>query len=268
MHGHSNYVVDLIDSYSAVDAPRILSSPLTDHKIEHLYDFGLASIALRCLNSDLGEVSESSREILRTADLTARVIYGQLRTTTIEILEIARRHVIPVVLLKGISIAEDMYAKPHHRIMGDVDILVPVEKAEDLHGLLMNGGFRIQDDPQAYVPPEEHHHLPELLHADSDIAVEVHTSLFSAAPLSSEPLFQISSIWSNAEPATFHGLPCLKFRPELQLLYTVAHWAIDQKWTVNVISFNDVILILGANEQSMDWKLIASWLRASPLLAE
>ena len=103
---------------------------------------------------------------------------------------------------------------------------------------------------------------------DSDIPVEVHTSLFSAGPLSDEPLFQISPIWTHAEPATFQGIRCLKFRPEFQLMYTVAHWAIDQKWTVNVISFNDVVLILRANEQTMDWKLIASWLSENPLLAE
>ena len=185
-----------------------------------------------------------------------------------EILDVANRHEIPIVLLKGISIAEDLYAEPHHRIMGDVDILAPVEQAKDLYRLLINSGFRIQDDPQAYVPPEEHHHLPELLHAGSDIAVEVHTSLFSVAPLSSDPLFEISTIWAHAEPANFHGLRCLKFRPEFQLLYTVAHWAIDQKWTVNVISINDMVLILRANDRSMDWMLINSWLSESPLLVD
>lgn len=171
-----------------------------------------------------------------------------------EILNVANRHEIPIVLLKGISIAEDLYVEPYHRIMGDIDILAPAEQATHLQSLLGEYGYRVPIGPESTALPDGHHHLPELRHADSDIVVEVHTSLFSAGPLSDEPLFQISPIWTHAEPDTFPGVRCLKFRPEFQLMYTVAHWAMDQKWTVNVISFNDVVLILRANEQSMDWK--------------
>ena len=268
MYKRQHHVVALVDSYRRRDATGIPWAALTDREIEHLYTSGLASIAIHSLESDRGDATEKSAQFLQAADLTARVIYAQMRKSTMEILNVANRYEIPIVLLKGISIAEDLYVEPHHRLMGDIDVLAPVEQAKHLQSLFGEYGYRVPIGPESTVLRDGHHHLPELRHEDSDIVVEVHTSLFSVHSLSDEPLFQLSPIWTHAEPATFQGIRCLKFRPEFQLMYTVAHWAIDQKWTVNVISFNDVVLILRANEQTMDWKLIASWLYENPLLAE
>ena len=261
-------IVDVIGSYRRnVFSPRQLSA-LGERKIKHLYEFGLAPIVLDILNSNQGAVSEQSFQLLKSADLTARVMYAQLRSTTIEILEIARRNEIPVVLLKGISIAEDIYTEAHHRIMADVDILVPVDKARELHRLLREAGFYVPRNPDGNVLPKGHHHLPELRHPKNNVPVEVHTSLFSSTPLASEPLFQISTIWTYTETADFHGHRCLKFRAEFQLLYTVAHWAIDQKWPVNVISINDVALMLQRKDRTIDWALVDDILADTPLLAD
>ena len=115
---------------------------------------------------------------------------------------------------------------------------------------------------------EGHHHLPGLCHPESGVFVEVHTSLFSSTAFANQRLFQISTIWDFTEAAEFNGIRCLKFQPEFQLLYTVAHWGIDGKLTVNLISINDVVLMLRREERPMNWMLIDSWLSESPLLAD
>ena len=268
MRSQSSYVLDLIDSYHRADATRISFPSLTDHEINHLYESGLASIALRGLALDSGELPEDSYQTLKSADLTARVIYGQLRAATIEILDIASRHEIPVVLLKGISVAEDLYVEPHDRMMGDVDILVPPNMAEDLYQLLIELGYRKHENLQDTPNLEGHHHLPGLRHPESDVFVEVHTSLFSSTAVANQRLFQISTIWDFVEAAEFNGIRCLKFQPEFQLLYTVAHWGIDGKLTVNLISINDVVLLLRREDRPMNWTLIDSWLSDNPLLAD
>ena len=266
MKNRSSYLMGLIDSYSDAVAPRGPAS-LSDQDLEHLYGIGLASIALVRLGPKLDELSDESRLLLRSADLTARVVYGQIRDTTGEVLDTALRHDIPVVLLKGISIAEDLYDEPHHRLMGDVDVLVSVEQANDLYELLDELGYSSPNGAQKPTLPDGHHHLEETCQPDSGISVEIHTSLFSATPMSDEHLFQIPNIWKLTEPAEYFGVPCLRFRPELQLLYTVAHWAVDQKWARNVISINDVVLMLRRYDDRLDWRLIATWLPDNPLLA-
>ena len=265
MNHRSNYVIDLIDSYSSSDVARIPAS-LSNQEVQHLYEVGLASIALHRLASNLDSTSETSRQLLQNADFTARVIYGQLRATTIEILELARKQDIPIVLLKGISIADDLYLQPHHRLMGDIDVLAPVERARELQDALSGIGYRSPEGPQATTLAEGHHHLPEIRHPESGISVEIHTALFSATPMSSEPLFQIPTIWSCAEPSEYHGARCLFLRREFQLVYTIAHWAVDQKWTRNIVSINDMVLILRRTEPQIDWTLIASWLPENPLV--
>lgn len=239
--------------------------PLTPREIEHLYNAGLASIAMDTFDPGSSELSGQSIRTLKSADLTSRVIYGQLRSATIEILDIACRHNIPVVLLKGMSVAEDLYVEPHHRLMGDIDILVPVEQAEDLCRFLTDIGYRIPDDTAT---PDGHHHLPALCHPDSDVYVEVHTSLFPPTVLAKERLFEISTIWANVETAEFSGINCLKFSPEFQLLYTVMHWGLDGKWTINLISISDVILMLRREDPPVNWALIQSWLTENQSLAD
>jgi hypothetical protein len=96
----------------------------------------------------------------------------------------------------------------------------------------------------------------------------VHTSLFSSTAFAKQHLFQISTIWDFVEPAEFNGIRCLTFQPEFQLLYTVAHWGIDGKLTVNLISINDVVLMLRRQDRPMNWTLIDSWLSDNPLLAD
>ena len=103
---------------------------------------------------------------LRSAHLTTWVIYRQMQKAAMEILQFATAAGIDVVLLKGISIGDEMYASPHHRIMGDIDLLVSADNAVKLSELLKSRGYQLRAPDDGPRVPATHHHLPELRHPD------------------------------------------------------------------------------------------------------
>ena len=258
-------LIHLINAYRFTDSAWN-PLPVSDTQVQQWYEAGLASVAVRSLGKNLDSLPGHSRELLMNAHLTARVVYGQLRDTTIEILGIARTHDIPVVLLKGISVAESIYAKPHDRTMSDVDILVPVEQAERFQGLLTKSGYRQTHGGRATGIRPAHHHLEPLEHPDSGVAVEIHTGLLSTRPVCKETLFQTESAWEQVESSRFHGASCLKLSREMQLMYAVAHWGIDQNWAVHVIGILDIVLMLENGKESLDGDLIERFLVENPLV--
>jgi hypothetical protein len=192
------------------------------------------------------------------------VIYGQMKRATAELLELAQDAGIEPVLLKGISIADELYRPPHHRIMGDIDVLVPPDRAQELYEQLMANGYARRTDGAA---TPEGHHLPELRHPELGVSVEIHTGL-SSRLLAGDPLLRPELHWQEARPSSFAGRACRRFTPEYQIVHTLMHWAVDQKWTVNVISINDFIHLMNRAEPAPEWRRLAGWMAQSPRFAD
>jgi hypothetical protein len=261
MQHNANSMVPLLRAYhgsSVAAQPPICS----DEQVHQLYERGLACIAASTLDPDT--LSAESRELLRNAELTAQVIQEQMAETTIEILEFAARREIPVALIKGIAIADAYYPASHHRIMGDIDILVPEDQALPLQEAMLRDGYSYAASGTRRRSPKYHHHLPPIRHGRTGIVLEIHTGLFSHKLIPSEPLFGLSDLWTYVKRSEYRGVPCQHLIPEYQFLYGVAHWAVDQKWEINVVSINDVILMLNSNTYPLDWALIDSWLDENP----
>ena len=105
------------------------SPPFQSDQKEYLIQCGLGPIAYGVLSQGNGDRSAPVDEAFVSADLTARVIYRQMRKGVRTILTSACEAGIDIVLLKGISIAHEFYEPPYHRIMGDVDVLVRKDSA-------------------------------------------------------------------------------------------------------------------------------------------
>src|ERR1041385_1160168 len=71
-------------------------------------------------------IPSSLRALLQSADLTAQVLTGELLAAVEEIVDCCAAYVGEgnVTLLKGISVGQQCYPKPHLRTMRDIDILV------------------------------------------------------------------------------------------------------------------------------------------------
>ena len=109
------------------------------------------------------------------ADFTAGYLADRVNITVAAL----QRQGIDPVLLKGAALAPTVYHSFFSRPMGDIDLLVPQERAEDAWRLVQKVGWRWQQDEHPLEHYLGHHHLPPLLDARGmNVRLELHTSLF------------------------------------------------------------------------------------------
>jgi predicted Fe-Mo cluster-binding NifX family protein len=227
MSDKARIVVELLARYHnrKTAAPYALHA-LSDHDLDYLVSSGLGPIAFQLLSASATDAENGADATLRSAHLTTWVIYRQMQKAAMEILQFATAAGIEVVLLKGVSIGDELYASPHHRIMGDIDLLVRTDDAPRLSELLKSRGYQLRAPNDGPRVPATHHHLPELRHPDSGVSVEIHTSLVSRTVLADDKLNQPEVFRGEIRQSTFQGIPCQRFSPEYQIVYTLMHWSI------------------------------------------
>jgi hypothetical protein len=204
--------------------------------------------------------------LLRGADLTARMLTAEHCEALSEILDACRGHVDPVVLLKGISIAEQYYPAPHLRPMRDIDVLVTEAALPTMDALLLKLGYTqpLKRPRQAGTRP---HHSSPFFHPRRGVWLEVHWRLFSSLSVfEMDKVFLLDHVTSQLRPSTFQGRPVTRLSAELQLVYLAAHWQRDYN-LVNVLgamnALVDIIYLLGNTTNALHWEQILQWLHGS-----
>jgi hypothetical protein len=265
---HQTFVTQLLRIYHGSETNTAEKFDPPDlRQARYLCDVGLGPIAFRTYGEVLRESSPEIYSILLSADLTTRVIYKQMENSTVELLTSLQNVGVTPVLVKGISTAYEFYSPSHLRLMGDVDILVQQSDVETTMRTLDDLGYKIADQDWQRYRQQGHHHLPGARNPGTGVTVEVHTSLISPEePLAKDPIFQPNSIETQILEFEYSGVPAARFTPELQLVYTVAHWGLDGNWAVNVTSINDVIHILRGHQTELKWSTIGQWISRNPWL--
>jgi len=132
---------------------------------------------------------------------------------------------IDVLLLKGAGLAHTAYASFADRPMGDLDLLLRPEQAQDAWSLLRTQGWTW---PAARWPGESyaiHHHLPPLIHeSERGVRVEIHRDLL---PGGHGFRFPTDAVWARAQRVTANGRVLRVPHPLHQLLHVCVHFA----WT-------------------------------------
>ncbi len=258
----TTYITDLLSLYHGrcLHTAQVSEYSSSD---DYLVKVGLGPIAYAARSiSDL-----KTSELLKSADLTAQVLHRQLRKAVGRILVAADQNGIEVVLLKGISIADEFYESSYHRIMADVDLLVASESAQTLQDSLIAMGYKPVDPGLSgeVTPP---HHLPELRNEEVGLSVEVHTGIVANLDHSALPLYQPELFWSQTVRSVFDGMHCMRFTATYQFVHTVNHWALNGGWAHNVIGFNDVMVMVNRDENRIDWRQVGLWMHEYPQFAE
>ncbi len=239
----------------------------TADQVNFLCDVGLGPIAFKVYGDEFKHSDPTLFSVLQSADLTTRVIYGQLEKAAVELAgELQSAGVIPT-FLKGISTSEEFYAPPYLRVMRDIDILIQHSEVDLVMAKVSDLGYEITDEQWRLYQKSGHHHLPEARHPNTGVSIEVHTGLFSAAEFySRETVFQSDNITGQSVEFDYRGIRVARFTPEFQFIYTVSKWSVDFGWAVNLASINDTIHILGKYESEFDWSTLSKWFAASPHL--
>ncbi|MFM9976788.1 MAG: nucleotidyltransferase family protein [Sphingomonadaceae bacterium] len=143
----------------------------------------LASLAHRLADTD---VPAPVAAILETARRDAETA----RTAALWEVEMAARALaplgVPVILLKGSAFAAAGLTAGEGRLIGDLDILVPRERLDDVEAALLTAGWDwVKPDPydDAYYR-RWMHELPPLIHRTRDRMIDVHHTIL---PLTARP---------------------------------------------------------------------------------
>jgi hypothetical protein len=208
-----------------------------------------------------GQLEEPLEARLRAADRWARIRHVDAYAAALEILDAcATGHVPPPTLLKGLSVGSEYYPSPHHRFLGDLDLLVTPDALEATLGVIQHLGFTsggaLSDSPDG-----THHHLPPLAHPRTGIWVELHTGLFPARQgLDRDGPFSAPEVMAERRPSDLEGRPVFRLSPELQIVYTASHWAMDFAPAAGARGLLDMLLLLRTEADALDWDHILLWL--------
>ena len=265
---HQTFVTQLLRCYhrgKPADAAQY-ALPTAD-QVDCLCDVGLGPIAFSVYGDDFRRSDPTLFSVLQSADLTTRVIYGQLEKAAVELVARLRDVGVIPILLKGISTSDQFYAPPHLRVMADIDILVEGSQVDLVMAEIADLGYEIEDKQWRLYHVFGHHHLPAARHPTSGATIEVHTGLFGSAEFySHEAVFQPESFSTQITAFDYRGIRVARFTPEFQFIFTVSKWSVDVNWAVNLTGINDAIHILRKHESQFDWLTMSRWIAANPHL--
>jgi len=204
--------------------------------------------------------------LLRGADLTARVLTAEHFEAMSEILDACQGLVDTVVLLKGISIAEQYYPVPHYRPMRDIDLLVAEADLPTMESLLGKLGY-FQPQKRSLSPGSGRHHGSPFFHARQGVWIEVHWRLFSSLSIfATDPVFHPDHVATQLRPSTFQGRPVTRLSAELQLVYIAAHWYHQYNIVAvegAMIAMVDLLYLLRSSKSALHWEQILEKLHGS-----
>jgi len=214
-------------------------------------DAGVGSI-LAHVTSERRARSARHNEV-HAADLTMQMMTGVILDTLADIIAAARRDGLEVTLLKGCAAALRYYHQPHHRTMGDVDLLVAEAQREPLERRLRELGFVQPGDPREALVRDHHHSLP-FRHVTTGLWLEVHTRPYPPhSPLARRPGFSFEAVTERAETVAVGAKSARVMNHERQLVYTATRWAEMINAERGVFPLLDAALLLRARDGRLDW---------------
>jgi len=184
--------------------------PLLFHNL-HPFDFAGVPDLIRAELARIFAVNGLRNELL--AQEFARIL---------RLLDEAR---IPVVVLKGIALAESLYGDLALRTCADLDVLVPARDFTKAFNLILSSGYEPEFNAVSMLS------LVARFGKDSTLTrhdgervyhLELHCGLFWGGPLERSLL---EEIWADAHPTVFRGVPALALSADWQFLYLAQHAA-------------------------------------------
>ena len=234
-----------------------------DGRIAWIVQSGLGAACFHAAKKNPQNLSSRHWPILTSADMTARCIAAEHREAVTEIIDAARVCIPQLILLKGISIADESYPQFHWRPMRDIDLLVPSESLARMEKLLRELGYR-QTSALPRRAYDSHHHTMPFFHADRGVWVEVHHHLISSRNRACQDrLFELAHVFGQVRKSRFQERDVYRLSPELQVAYLAVHWAQDFKEIGGMIAALDLIFLLRQKGSALCWEHLLAWVHRS-----
>jgi Uncharacterised nucleotidyltransferase len=157
---------------------------------------------------------------------------------------------IEPVLLKGAArLIEGIYPAPGLRVLGDLDLLIPKDQAEDAALALGNIGFTVSGPV-----PENHHHLPVLCDPETGAGVELHTG---AVHRRSEAIMPSTRFFEKTRVLALQGSRVRLLDATQSIGHNVVHDQLDHEGylrkRVELRQLLDLVVMRARHESAIDW---------------
>jgi hypothetical protein len=157
---------------------------------------------------------------------------------------------VPLLLLKGASLALSVYPEIGLREMSDVDLLVRPEQLEAANALLREAGYRAIDLAAIDLAKPPREHLTTLDYRDPHNmkpAIHLHWHLINSTVPHADysRRIDLDGIWARAGRASLDGLSVMELSPDDAVLYLSEHamrvshsmsrliWLADLAWLIH-----------------------------------
>ena len=161
---------------------------------------------------------------------------------------------IPVIVMKGMFMAQGVYGDLASRSMGDIDILVRAEDINRADAWIRQSGYAWVDEKggwDTYIQKDYHvfYYLSSM---------RVHLELHWNLNIPSSPFFlNMGELWDRALPTRIAGVDVLTFSPEDLLLTSSLHIAYHHSFDGFALrSLYDIALILAQYQAQIDWQQV------------
>jgi len=137
---------------------------------------------------------------------------------------------IPVIPLKGVTLAQSLFGDPAARVCSDIDILVPPGDAVRARGVILRNGYSSQFTEEFFVNHQLRTSPDCPLVSETKVLtylVELHWTLLYSSSKNQEIT---ENLWSQAGPHEFYGVRTWNLTPEWEFVFLALH-AASHKWS-------------------------------------
>lgn len=193
------------------------------------------------------EAAEALKAALSRNALRNLRLYGELRT----LLTALETEDIPVILLKGIYLADAVYGNVGFREMSDIDLLARPGDLRRIAGILTAMGY---ESPQPICPDvtlKTCHHLPRLLKSGY-AGFEIHWNLMEPKE---HGYVTPDGFWERAETVRIAGCDALALSPEDLLLHLCFHTSYHHQFAFGLRPSCDIAAMIARFGPAIDWQI-------------
>jgi Uncharacterised nucleotidyltransferase len=148
-------------------------------------------------------------------------------TRLLKLLDEAR---IPVIPLKGVTLAQSLFGDPAARVCSDIDILVPPGETVGARGVILRNGYSSPFSEEFFVNHQLRTSPDCPLVSETKVLtylVELHWTILCSSSKNKEIT---ENLWSQARPQQFYGVHACNLSPEWEFVFLALH-AASHKWS-------------------------------------
>jgi len=238
-----------------------LLEPLGDTEwglfIHTAWQQGIANLIYRRF-IDLGaieKVPERTRKLLHEGAVKAGTSTMLMLYHAGEILKNMKAKGLPVITLKGLYLAENVYSDISLRTFGDLDLMVHKGHVNEAIACLQDLGYTLVTYYNSGDVNRDIKHVPPMIKT-SGPCVEIHWTILEE----DEPFtIDAGGLWQRAVPARVAGVDVLALGCEDLVLHLCVHLGYQHNFKIGLMGLYDIVEVLQHFQASIDWrKLIAT----------